>query len=199
MSKVLAISGTINQTDSRSLEMMKQFLKAYKNANISDEIIYLDLNQESMAIMSLSSNNLEEFYNHENSVKYIQQLKSVDKVVIAAPMHNFKSTGQLVNYVDHIAVPNLTFSYQNPLPNGNPRGLLNHLKVQILATRGGELTSNSWADHTIWLKGVWEFMGATVAEPIFIGSLDLPKNYKVSAESIVKEYLPIIEGAAKNF
>ncbi|WP_027063562.1 FMN-dependent NADH-azoreductase [Mesoplasma seiffertii] len=199
MSKVLAISGTTNQTNSRSIEMMNQFLKTYKQNNPNDEIIHLDLDKEPMAAMSLTSYNLGEFYNHENSGKYIEQLKTIDKVIIATPMHNFRASGELINYIDHIAVPNLTFTYQNPLPNGNPRGLLDHLKIQILATRGGEVVPNSWADHTVWLKGVWEFMGASVVEPIFIGGLDLPKNYQLSAQKIIEEHLPVIQSAAKKF
>ncbi|WP_026389378.1 FMN-dependent NADH-azoreductase [[Acholeplasma] multilocale] len=185
MKKVLVLTGSANTAEnSRSIELLNVFLEEYKTLNPNDEITVMDLNNEPMAHMTLSANNMGEFYNEENAMKYIAQLKEMDKLIISAPMHNYKITGLLGNYLDHIMVPNMAFSYKFA-EKGMAKGLLDNLKVQILATQGSPLENYPWANNAEWLKNVWEFVGSEVNDTILLEGLDTPANNGKSAKELV--------------
>src|SRR5699024_11685437 len=78
MSKVLVISGSLSKKEaSSSYQLLNTFLTKYKIKNPNDEIFFLDLNQEKMASITLSLNNMDTYFNEEDSDKYINQLKDV--------------------------------------------------------------------------------------------------------------------------
>lgn len=168
MAKVLVISGTATPEEkSYSIALTNKFLEAYKALNPQDEIIKLDLNNEAMASKTLSRSNMGDYWNEADAMKYINQLKEVQKVIIASPMNNFAVSGLVKNYLDHILLANQTFSYKYS-KKGDAKGLLDHLKVQILTTQGAPLGWYPFGDHTAFLKGTWEFVGAHVNEPILL-------------------------------
>lgn len=108
MAKVLIIYGSvIPRENSISTKMLDLFVDEYKRNNINDEIKILDLNNEDM--YSLTDKNFKLFYSEENSDKYINLLKSVDKVVMNAPMINFNIPTIIKAFFDRIAVENKHF------------------------------------------------------------------------------------------
>src|SRR5699024_8139540 len=136
MSKVLVISGSLSKKEaSSSYQLLNTFLTKYKIKNPNDEIFFLDLNQEKMASITLSLNNMDTYFNEEDSDKYINQLKDVDKVIMVTPMINFMPSPLIRNYFDHVLVANKTFTYKYAGKNMS-KGLLDHLKVEILITQG---------------------------------------------------------------
>ncbi|WP_051412777.1 FMN-dependent NADH-azoreductase [Mesoplasma chauliocola] len=133
---------------------------------------YLDLNKTAMAEKTLTRNNIGNYFNQNDSFDFIEQLKSVDKVILNFSMINLSIPALLKNYIDHITLANVTFTYKGST-DGNAIGLLTNLKnVQLLTTKGGAGTSN--AAFTEYVKGMLEFLGAKVAEPIINEMMDIP-------------------------
>ncbi|AOG60566.1 FMN-dependent NADH-azoreductase [Spiroplasma helicoides] len=197
--KVLVISGTISPEEkSFSLALSRRFVKEYCELNPNDEIIYLDLNNEQMAQKTLTRNNMSTFFNEEDSIKYIEQLKSVNKVIISSPMNNFSVSALIKNYLDHVLLAEKTFSYKYSKKDGSV-GLLDHLSVQILTTQGAPVGWYPFGDHTAFLKGTWEFMGAKVNEPILFAGTKLAPVSTSNPDEAIDELSDKIKDAAKKF
>ncbi|KAF5295816.1 hypothetical protein FQA39_LY12989 [Lamprigera yunnana] len=136
MEKILVINASVSpKENSDSVKMSEFFISEYKK-NKEVEVIELDLNKLPMASKTLTVDNMGNYFNQEDSFDIINQLKSVDKVVINFPMVNFGIPAILKNYIDHICIANETFTYKGST-DGFPIGLLSHLNVQLLATKGG--------------------------------------------------------------
>ncbi|AUM62625.1 FMN-dependent NADH-azoreductase [Spiroplasma monobiae] len=196
--KVLVITGTVSPAEkSFSLSLTNRFVKEYKSLNPNDEIINLDLNKEEMAHKTLSRENFGTYFNEQDALKYINQLKEVDKVIISSPMNNFNVSGLIKNYLDHVLLADQTFSYKY-VKQGDAKGLLEHLTVQILTTQGAPFGWYPWGNHTEFLKGTWEFVGANVNEPIlFAGTKIAPISTMNPDEAIDQIADKIIEVAKK--
>lgn len=166
--KVLVIiSSMIEEKDSFSNALTKHFVKHYQAAHPDDEISYLNLNDIEMASKTLTKHNFATFFNEEDSDKYINQLKAINKVIFASPMTNYNVTSMAKNYLDHILVANKTFSYKYS-KKGDAKGLLTNLKVQILATQGAPYGWYLWGNHAKYLEGTWKFVGAEIAPSILV-------------------------------
>ncbi|AKX34038.1 azoreductase [Spiroplasma litorale] len=197
--KVLVIYGTVSPKDkSYSIELTNRFIEEYKKVNKEDEFIYLDLNNEEMAKKTLSRENFQIYFNDEDAIKYIEQLKSVDKVIISSPMNNFNVSGLIKNYLDHVLLADHSFSYKYAKKDGSV-GLLNHLKVQILTTQGAPLGWYPFGNHTEFLKGTWEFVGAKVNEPILLAGTKTEPISKMDAKSAIDTIIDKISEISKNF
>ncbi|WP_036498567.1 FMN-dependent NADH-azoreductase [[Mycoplasma] testudinis] len=198
INKVLVIkSSPIPDAHSVSTHLLNKFLEYYKVKNASATFEELDLNTLPMASKTMTRENLETFFNAEDSDKFIEQLKSVSKVIIAAPMTNFGFPAVLKNYIDHISVANKTFSYKYS-KKGEAKGLLDHLKVQILTTQGAPYGWYQWGNHTENLRGIWDFLGATVAEPLLLASTKVAYLNKKPEEAIA-DFDARIKIAAEEF
>lgn len=196
--KVLVIITTMipaNQSFSNAL--VEKFIEYYKQKNPQDEFIWLNLNKEAMAQISLTVDNFGTYFNENDSQKYIDQLKEVNKIIIAAPMTNFNYPAVLKNYFDHILVANKTFSYKY-YKKGESIGLLTHLKVQILTTQGAPLGWYPWGNHTTMIEGIWKFVGAQVCKPIVIAGTKV-NYFEKTTQDAIKDYDTQIKQAAENF
>ncbi|AGR41114.1 FMN-dependent NADH-azoreductase [Spiroplasma taiwanense] len=196
--KVLVITGTVSPLEkSFSVALTNRFIKEYSLLNPNDEIIRLDLNNEPMAQKTISRDNFGNYFNEADALKYINQLKEVNKVIISSPMNNFNVSGLIKNYLDHVLLADQTFSYKY-VKKGDAIGLLDHLKVQILTTQGAPFGWYPWGNHTEFLKGTWEFVGSTVNEPIlFAGTKIAPVSTMNTDEAIGQIADKIIEVAKK--
>ncbi|MGY6172121.1 FMN-dependent NADH-azoreductase [Candidatus Mycoplasma pogonae] len=174
------------------------FLKYYQTKNPEDEIIELNLNDVSAGTISMTSYNFANFCNPEDSFQYIEQLKSVDKVIFATPMTNFNVSAVAKNYLDHIAVPDHTFSYKNS-PNGEAKGMLTHLKVQIITSQGAPLGWYPWGNHTRLLSGIWQYLGAQVSEPILIAGTKVGEATTLGRDGYLATFKTMIQMAAEKF
>ncbi|QGS52012.1 FMN-dependent NADH-azoreductase [Spiroplasma tabanidicola] len=197
--KVLVISGTASPKDkSFSIALQNKFVEEYKKLNSDDEFIYLDLNDEKMAQITLSRDNMKDFFNQEDALNYIEQLKSVNKVIIASPMNNFAVSAMIKNYLDHILLANQTFSYKYS-KKGDAKGLLDHLSVQVLTTQGAPIGWYPFGDHTNYLKGTWEFVGAKVNHPICFAGTKLEPVVSMDPNQAILQVESEIIKAAKSF
>lgn len=197
--KVLVITGTISVVEkSYSLELKNRFMEEYQKLNPDDEIIYLDLNNVPMAQKVITRENAVTYFNEEDAMKYINQLKEVDKVVMVSPMHNFNVSVLTKCYLDHILLADQTFSYKYS-KKGDAIGLLPHLKVQILTTQGAPYGWYMWGNHTEYLKGTWRFVGAEVADAILLSGTKSPPMNALTPKEAVDTIQDQIIKAAKEF
>ncbi|ATZ20578.1 FMN-dependent NADH-azoreductase [Mesoplasma coleopterae] len=199
MKKILVINASVSQlNNSDSLAMSNMFIEEYKKINPSDEIIRLDLNETRMSQKTLTRNNISEYFNQEDSFNFIEQLKSIDKIVLNFSMVNWGIPAILKNYIDHITIANLTFTYKGST-DGNAIGLLSNIEnIQILATKGGTGTPNSaFTEH---VKNIWEFLGAKVQNPIIINDMmDIPPYAEQTPIANLEKVKNDILKAAKKF
>lgn len=199
MAKLLVIKASmVDKSISFSEELTNRFVKYYLESNPNDEVITLDLNEVLMAQKTLNGSNLKNFFNQEDSDFYIDQLKSVHKVVFSCPMTNFNISATAKNYLDHVLVANKTFSYKYS-KKGDAIGLLNHLSVQLLTTQGAPLGWYPWGNHTENLKGTFEFMGTKVVTPILVDGTKIPENANKTPVERINEFDSVIRLKAKEF
>lgn len=199
MSKTLVIRASmIEKSASYSDALTNRFVKYFKEASPSEEIIEMDLNDLPMAQITLNRSNMKTFFNENDSDKYINQLKEINKIIFACPMTNFNICATAKNYLDHILVANKTFSYKYS-KKGDAIGLLPHLKVQILTTQGAPLGWYPWGNHSENLKGTWEFVGAKVTTPIIVDGTKIPENASKSPEQRIDEFDAQIKKGAQEF
>lgn len=198
MSKVLVISATVSDKEkSYSLTLLDRFLKYYQAKNSSDEIIKLDLNQVSIAQKTLNVENFKTFWDAETK-EYINQLKEVDKLIIASPMQNFNIPAMLKNYLDHVLIANEAFSYKFS-EKGDAKGLLTNLTVQILTTQGAPYGWYRWGNHTDYLWGTWDFVGAKVKAPILVAGTKTKPYNELTPDKVIDEFDARIKVAAEEF
>lgn len=198
-SKILVIrTSMVEKKISVSNAMVDKFIEIYKSVKPNDEFIELDLNDEPMAQISLNRNNMGTFFNEKDSDKYIDMLKTVDKIIFSCPMTNFNICATAKNYLDHILVANKTFSYKYS-KKGDAIGLFPHLSVQLLTTQGAPLGWYPWGNHTENLKGTWEFAGAKVVKPVLIAGNKIPENASKTPTERVTEHVNELTEAAKSF
>lgn len=199
--KVLVImSSVIPEEKSYSTALWKRFIKHYHKFNPQDEIIYLDLNKEPMAQKTMTRQNYQQYFNSQDSDKYINQLKTVNKVVVSSQMMNFNIPGMLKNYIDHVWVADKTFSYKYS-KQGDAIGLLKDLntKVQILATQGAPLGWYPWGDHVGYLVGTFKFIGCKVTKPLLVDGTKTPENNQKTPEQRIDEFDAKIKQLAAEF
>ncbi|WP_026389310.1 FMN-dependent NADH-azoreductase [[Acholeplasma] multilocale] len=200
MKKVLVLKTTIaNSENSRSELLLKKFLEEYGILNPNDVIETLDLNYEPMAQMNLNTTNIEEFYSYENSGKYIDKLKSIDKLVIVSPSYNYKIPTTLANFMDHIMVAGKVFSYKMGIDD-RAIGLLNNLRVQVIATQGAPIEHYPWADHSGWLFNFWSFLTTNnVNGTLLLDGTDSNKFKGMNEQEIVETKIEEIKNIAGRF
>jgi len=103
------------------------------------------------------------------SNEQIQQIKSADIIVIAAPMYNFSIPSVLKAWFDHIARAGETFRYTSD----GPEGLLKNKKVYLVTTRGG-IHANKPTDSLIpFVKTFLAFVGLGDVEIIYAEGLNM--------------------------
>ncbi|WP_338971814.1 FMN-dependent NADH-azoreductase [Spiroplasma endosymbiont of Panorpa germanica] len=197
--KILVINGSVSPIEkSFSVALTNLFIEEYKKIDPQAEYIHLDLNNEEMAHKTLTRDNMATYFNENDTFKYINQLKEVNKVIIGCPMNNFNVTGLVKNYLEHVLLANETFSYKYS-KKGEAIGLLKDLKVQILTTQGAPFGWYLFGNHTEFLKGTWEFMGAKVNSPVlFAGTKIAPVDKQNPNEAVLQVKDEIIK-AAKEF
>ncbi|WP_375316788.1 FMN-dependent NADH-azoreductase [Spiroplasma endosymbiont of Virgichneumon dumeticola] len=197
--KVLVIkSSPITKEKSYSTALVNRFVKYYREFHQEDEIIELDLNEIDMSKKNINTHNFNEYFNETDSDFYINQLKSVQKVIFVSPMINFNISPIGKIYLDHILVANKTFSYKYQ-KKGDAIGLLDNLKVQILTTQGAPFGWYPWGNHTEYLRGTWNFVGAKVVEPILVAGTKVKPEGDLTPEQLIDKYDTKIKSAAKEF
>lgn len=196
MAKVLFLNGSpIPAKDSKSFAIANKFVEEYKLLNPNDEIINRDLNQ--IEVSNISSKNFSEYFS--NSSKYIDELFSVDKLILNVPMINFGLPTIVKNWIDLICVPNKTFTYKY-VKESNETGLVKNIKnVMLINTTGGTTEKYPFADISKQLIDVLDFLGIKNIDVINVQGLKMIPKSDLTPIDIVKDLDSVIKSKAKNF
>ncbi|CDZ17814.1 FMN-dependent NADH-azoreductase [Mycoplasma capricolum subsp. capripneumoniae] len=199
MSKVLVLKTTAQADEvSNSVALTNRFLEEYKKFNPDDEIIIVDLNKDEVGTSILTSETFPTFYQQEVTKKYINLLKSVDKLVIACPMYNFSTPATLKSFIDHVSVANETFSYKYS-KKGDAIGLITNLKAQILGVQGAPLGWYPWGQHTQYVEEAMRFLGIEFNKTVLLAGVKVAPLLELTPAQRVETIIDEVTEAAKTF
>ena len=193
MSKLLYIESSPRKQRSKSISVAKAFIETYKTEHPGDEVVTLDLWEKK----------LPEFDGYTIDAKYqvlhgqdfdanqqaawqavvdvCDEFKSADKYLFSLPMWNFGIPYKLKHYIDVLAQPGQTFSFD---PASGYSGLVTGKPVAVVYARGGAYGSDA-AKGMDLQKGYMDlllgFIGFTevhsiMVEPTLAGPEDVAKT-----------------------
>ena len=120
-------------------------------------------------------------------VAIIDEFKSADKYVIAAPMWNFSIPYRLKQYIDIIVQPGYTFTVDS---SGNYQGLVKGKPIFVAYARGGEYPPGTGKEvfdlQKKYLELILSFIGfseiqSVVVGPTLAGGPDIAKQKRTEA------------------
>ncbi|NHN35643.1 FMN-dependent NADH-azoreductase [Paenibacillus agricola] len=201
MNKVLFITANPNdENHSFSMAAGKAFIETYKETNLTDEIVTLDLFKENIpnidadvfsgwgklrAGQQIDALSTEELAKVSRLNEILDQFISADKMIFVTPMWNFSFPSVVKAYIDAVAVPGKSFRYTET----GAVGLLHGKKVLHIQARGDFYSEGHLADEELgdrYLKHIMNFMGISEYEGLFIeGQAKMPnKAGEIKAASI---------------
>lgn len=202
MSTVLYITAhPLDPQSSYSLAVGNEFIEAYREANPTDEVVYLDLYQEDIPQIDAdvlhgwgkirSGSSFNQLTDAEKSKvarheAIIDQFVAADKYVYVSPMWNFSIPPVLKTYTDVTSVPGKTFKYTK---NG-PVGLLSGKKALHIQASGSVYSEGPLAPIEMgysYLQKILHFYGIQSIEAIFVeGTASLEQAPIIKEKAIVK-------------
>ncbi len=189
MSRVLALKSSILGEYSQSSKLIEEYV-----ASLDADVTVRDLTEEQLPVLTFEiatalratedlSATQQAFV--DLSDKLIEEVKSADTLVIAAPMYNFSIPTQLKNWIDLIARAGVTFRYTE---NG-VEGLIKDKKAIVVTTRGGIHKDSATDILTPYLKTVLGFIGITNVEFVYAEALNMGDDYAAKGIASAKEQL----------
>lgn len=184
INKVLLIVGSVSEKNSLTAKATEIFIENYKTTNPNDQIEILNLNNNQKTLSILNSHNFNNFYDDESD-KLIEQLKSSNKIIIAAGMINFSVPTTLKSYFDNVLQVNKTFKYKYQ-GNGESIGLLDSkTKVQLILAQGAIKGWYPFASFDNYLIGVLKFMGITNVSVLLYDGTKTSQKARLSIDEII--------------
>jgi FMN-dependent NADH-azoreductase len=124
----------------------------------------------------------------------IDELFSVDHILIATPMYNFSIPAILKAWIDHIVRVGRTYS-------PSYEGLVKGKKVTIIIASGGVYTPGSHLEsynvETAYLKQILGFIGLTDVTVVLAGGTNDVTQGKISNEDFLATFAEPVAAAAK--
>ncbi len=195
--KILSIIASPNNpslSSAANIKVAELLRKKYPNS----EFTLVDLNNTPFANNSLTVQSKPTFWTETESDYWIDKLKETDILIISTPMINFNYSGALKNFIDSICVADKSFTYKY-VTKGASRGLIDKLRVIIVATQGAPKGWYLFGDHVRNLKGTFRFLGAKKVNSLLIdGTKVAPKN-KMSLNDILAELEGEIEELVEKY
>lgn len=185
MKKLLHIVASPRGDESRTLQVARVFLEAFKEKHPDWVVEELDLNKE--VLPSLTVKRVDGKYAllagkdlfgelrdaWDEIIAHIERFLSADGYLISSPMWNFSIPYTLKQYIDIIVQPKYLFRYAK----GGVEGLVKERKMVVIASRGGEYTSpqmRAFDFQEPYLRTIFGYVGITdisfiVAQPMDMG------------------------------
>ncbi len=174
MSRVLALKSSILGDYSQSNKLVENYIKNVDQANLTVR----DLAAEPLPVLDFAiatalratedlSEQQQQVVDLSNTL--IEEIKTADTLIIAAPMYNFTIPTQLKNWIDLIARAGVTFKYTE---NG-VQGLIEGKKAIVVTTRGGIHKDLPTDTMTPYLRTVLGFIGITDVEFVYAEALNM--------------------------
>jgi FMN-dependent NADH-azoreductase len=169
MSKLLLVTSSLFANQSKSGEIAREFVDAWRRTHAHSTVVERDLTAASMPHLSLDAlgalmtpaeqRSAEQAASVAFADSLIEELEAADTIVLAVPMYNFAVPSTLKAWIDHVARAGRTFRYTA----AGPEGLLKGKKVFIVTGRGGVYTGDSPAKvfdfQEPYLRGILGFLG----------------------------------------
>lgn len=199
MAKLLYIKASPMGELSYSIAVADAFIEAYRKQNAQDEIKVIDLFKAALPAFDFeaASAKYKIMHGKEHSpkdrriwqgiVSVIEEFKSADKYVLAAPMWNFSIPYRLKQYVDILVQPGYTFTVT---ASGGYDGLVKGKPVFIAYARGGQYPAGTEAEafdlQKKYLELILGFMGLTdirsvTVEPTLAGGPETANQKRAAA------------------
>jgi len=181
MAKALVIKSSIFSGQGESTKLVNHSIAALKQQFGDIEIIERDfstapiehLNGDTMAAcMAEDASNLSTDQQQalKLSSELIDELKSVDYLILGVPMYNFGIPSTLKSWIDYVARAGVTFRYSE---NG-PEGLIKNIKkVVVTAARGGVYQGTPKDTQTNYLIDALGFIGLDNIEFVYAEALNM--------------------------
>lgn len=198
MAKLLYIESSPRKFRSKSIEVSRAFLEAYKAANPDDEIELLDLWETDLPefdgytidakyqVLHGQDFDADQEALWEHVVEACDAFKAADKYLISVPMWNFGVPYKLKHYIDVIAQPGQTFSFD---PENGYSGLVTGKPAVVVYARGGDFGEGpSDMDHQkSYVEQILGFFGFTdihsvVIQPTLAAPDDVADTMSAAAE-----------------
>lgn len=159
--RVLVLRNAVTGAASFSNQGVDKAVAAVKSAFPNVTILERDLVKNQVPF--LNEENCEAIRNHtletpaqraadRLATELIDELKSVDLVIIGLPRYNFGVPTSFKTYLDFVARPRVTFRYTSE----GPEGLLPNIPVWCVMSAGGVYGEDQ---YTQWLTAVLGFVG----------------------------------------
>jgi FMN-dependent NADH-azoreductase len=183
MSKLLLVTSSLFGDQSKSAQLAREFVEAWRGTNPGTTVVERPLTPESIPHLSLGAlgalmtpaeqRSAEQHTTVAFADRLIEELEAADTIVLAVPMYNFSIPSTLKAWIDHVARAGRTFRYSAQ----GPEGLLKDKKVFVVTGRGGIYTGDSPAKvldfQEPYLRGVLGFLGLTDVSFIHVEGLRL--------------------------
>jgi len=199
MSELLYIKASPMGELSYSIAVADAFVDAYLQAHPDDKVRIVDIFKKRLPAFDFkaASAKYKIMHNKEHSpedrriwsgiVSIIEEFKSADKYVIAAPMWNFSIPYRLKQYIDILVQPGYTFTVDNA---GNYQGLVKDRPVFVAYARGGEYPPGTAGEafdlQKKYLELILAFIGfsgiqSVVVEPTLAKGKDVAEQKRTEA------------------
>ncbi|WP_407873016.1 NAD(P)H-dependent oxidoreductase [Paenibacillus sp. P36] len=191
----------LDPQESFSLAVGNEFIEAYREANPTDEVVYLDLYKENIPQFDadvlrgwekLRSGSSFDQLSEAEQLKVarldaiVNQYVAADKYVYVSPMWNFSIPPVLKAYTDATSIPGKTFKYTK---NG-PEGLLSGKKAMHIQASGSVYSEGPLSEVEMgysYLKKILQFYGIQSMEAIFVeGTASSERAPAIKEEAIAR-------------
>ena len=192
--KLLHVDSSILGSYSVSRQLTAEIVAEWRKSRPDTTVEYLDLalnapshfGADAIAIKGVAQPEPTQAQRAENALseQLVSQFLAADVIVIGAPFYNFSIPTQLKAWIDRLAQPGRTFTYNE----SGPVGLATGKTVIVASTRGGAYSTSEGGQamehQESYLKVVFGFFGVTDvrivrAEGLAMG--DAPKAAALSA------------------
>ena len=193
--KVLVITANPKPEQvSVSKTVMSVFIDVFKQNNENVEFEYRDVSN----YPHLSGNDLRDYQNPNGKVAEIaKEFASYDRYIFVSPMWNLSVPSGMKAYIDHLVIPQVTFTYENREPK--PVGLIKNKKALFITTSGGHFgvaPMNEWDHNVLYMKHILDHIGIEDFTPLYI---PLAHRGGLPAQERVQQEIETIKEIAKKW
>ncbi|HIK39473.1 FMN-dependent NADH-azoreductase [Thermoleptolyngbya sp. M55_K2018_002] len=210
MAHLLHLDSSPRDARSRSRQLTREFVEAWKQAHPADTVTYRDIGRDPLPHVSEAwiaaaytppDQRTPELWEAIHlSDRLVDELLAADICIIGVPMYNFSVPSTMKAYIDQIVRIGRTFEFTPENPENPYKALVQNKKMFIITSRGisgygpGEKYEMlNYQDP--YLRAVFGFIGIT--DITFIAVENEESGERSLAESIAKARTQIAQLAAR--
>jgi FMN-dependent NADH-azoreductase len=209
MSQLLYVSSSLSGAGSKSGQIAREFIDAWRVRHPGTKLVARDLGASPVPHLTgerlgAVSTPHEKRSAHQQATvaeidALIEEVEAADTIVIAAPMYNFTISSTLKAWIDHITRAGRTFRYTAD----GPEGLLKDKRVFVVTGRGGVYTGDSpmksYDFQEPYLRTMLGFLGLDDVTFIHVEgqqvSADAAAEGLSLARNAIAKHVPVVQAA----